>query len=223
MISTAEIAEALDAAPVPRRWPTDEEIAAALTGPNPSCAAVARRLSCGVARVMRVRRQLGIAPFRRGRQRTADSWEAAVAVRAVAVDGGHLHWTGPVARHGTPMVRLGSRRRSAYRVQFRAAHLREADGPVLPTCEYPNCLTGDHLADRWARAIRHAARPGTTQYRGMDLNAVRRTVAGTHPLPPLSPDETRLAFAWMTTREVPIRDIADRLGVAAKTIERWRT
>lgn len=137
-----------------RRRATDEEIAAALDGPAVSCREVARRLRCGRGRVARVRAREGMDTYRRGRRPAAASWEEAFNIRAVPVDGGHLRWPGRA--DGGPLVNLGAERRSAYRVSFTAHHGREPHGPVLPTCDNPRCVAGEHLADAWMRALREA-------------------------------------------------------------------
>ncbi|MYX33453.1 MULTISPECIES: hypothetical protein [unclassified Streptomyces] len=158
-ITVEEIAAALDSVLVVRHA-TDEEIAAALTGPDVSCASVARLLRCRKDRVSRIRREMGLAPYQRGRRRTADSWEEAYQARTVAVDGGHMHWTGSTGVRGTPVVGLGGRYRTAYRIGFEIHHGREPEGPVLhlPSCDYPRCVAGAHLADTWLRALM-AAKP----------------------------------------------------------------
>ncbi|MDX2645071.1 hypothetical protein PV341_16160 [Streptomyces sp. PA03-1a] len=158
-ITIEEIAKALDSVLVVRRA-TDEEIAAALTGPDVSCASVARLLRCRKDRVSRIRWEIGLAPYPRGRRRTADSWQEAYGARTVAVDGDHVHWTGSLSARGTPVVGLGRRYRTAYRIGFEIHHGREPDGPVLhlSTCDYPGCVAGAHLSDTWLRALTAARR-----------------------------------------------------------------
>lgn len=95
-----------------------------------------------------------LAPSRgRGvRARPAASWEDAFAQHTVAVEGGHLHWTGATSGgSGTPVVAFGGQVDTAYRLAFRWHHGREPEGYVRPTCAYPRCLVGGHLADRAMR------------------------------------------------------------------------
>lgn len=86
-----------------------------------------------------------------GRARSAASWEAAFAERTVAVDGGHLHWSGTTGARGTPVVAYGGQVETAYRLSFRWHHKREPVGNVKPTCSYPCCVAGGHLVDRLIR------------------------------------------------------------------------
>lgn len=89
---------------------------------------------------------------RGGRAPSATSWEDAFHQHAVAVEGGHLHWTGPTSgRGGTPVVAFAGQVETGYRLAFRQHHEREPEGYVRPTCTYPRCLAGGHLADRVMR------------------------------------------------------------------------
>jgi hypothetical protein len=40
---------------------------------------------------------------------------------------------------------------TAYRLSFRWHYGREPEGNVRPTCDYPCCVAGGHLADRVIR------------------------------------------------------------------------
>ncbi|MDX3239754.1 hypothetical protein PV392_29530 [Streptomyces sp. ME03-5709C] len=144
----------------PRRRATDEEIAAALTGPEVSCAQVARLLRCRKDRVFRIRRELGMPPYRRGSRPTSATREEAYQARTVAVEDGHVHWTGSVTEKGIPTVGLGGKYRTAYRIAFELHHGRAPEGPVLHawTCEYPRCVAGAHLTDAWMRALAEVRR-----------------------------------------------------------------
>lgn len=93
----------------------------------------------------------GAAAPGRGRPGSAASWEDAFALRTVAVDGGHLHWTGATGHRGTPVVAWRGQVETGYRLAFRWHYGREPEGNVRPTCDYPCCLTGGHLADRKIR------------------------------------------------------------------------
>ncbi|MEU6929028.1 hypothetical protein AB0A05_07670 [Streptomyces sp. NPDC046374] len=85
-----------------------------------------------------------------GRPPTRASWEEAFRQRTVAVEGGHLSWTGPTTRR-TPVVAHRGQVETAYRLAFRWHHGREPQGNVRPTCDYPGCVAGGHLADRVIR------------------------------------------------------------------------
>ncbi|MDX3239755.1 helix-turn-helix domain containing protein [Streptomyces sp. ME03-5709C] len=64
---------------------------------------------------------------------------------------------------------------------------------------------------------------GDTWHRGVDFVAVRRVVQNSHPVPVLEdPLEMRLAAAWMVQDGLSDKEIGRRLGIAAKTAERWR-
>ncbi|WP_434593466.1 hypothetical protein [Streptomyces sp. A5-4] len=87
----------------------------------------------------------------RARPSPATSWEDAFAQRTVAVEGGHVHWSGAIGNRGTPVVAWRSQVETAYRLAFRWHHGREPEGNVRPTCGYPCCVAGGHLADRRLR------------------------------------------------------------------------
>ncbi|MEV3895395.1 hypothetical protein [Streptomyces anulatus] len=90
---------------------------------------------------------------RRGGRRPAvgSSWRDAVDRHTIAVDGGHLHWTGATTQDGTPVVAFGGQVETGYRLVFRWHHGREPVGRVRPTCGYGGCMVGGHLADRVVR------------------------------------------------------------------------
>jgi hypothetical protein len=82
----------------------------------------------------------------------ATCWRDAFEARTVAVDGGHLHWTGArTGTSGTPVVAFGGQVETAYRLAFRWWHGREPEGNVRPRCGYPHCVAGEHLADKRIR------------------------------------------------------------------------
>lgn len=139
---------------------TADEIARALDSADVSNLAVARRLGCHPERVRRVRTEAGIAPYGRGRRGSGETWEEAFVARTVAVEGGHLHWTGSVSACGTPLLRLRSFATTVYRHAFRAEHGREPVGNVAPGCAYPRCVAGGHLEDRLMREARRQAEAG---------------------------------------------------------------
>ncbi|MFD5788657.1 hypothetical protein ACFWH1_18790 [Streptomyces sp. NPDC127037] len=115
---------------------TEEEIAAALDAATPS---------------RRVRRPPVPAPAPRP---AATSFEDVFATNTVEMAGGHLHWTGATGKGGTPVIACGGQVDTAYRMSFRWHHLREPEGNVRPTCDYPYCVAGGHLADRVLREAR---------------------------------------------------------------------
>ncbi|MEW2631593.1 hypothetical protein AB0903_08030 [Streptomyces sp. NPDC048389] len=216
---------------------TTEDIAAALDGTDRSNLDVARTLGVGPARVRRVRAAAGLPPYQRGRRRSCETWQEAFEARTVAVDGGHLQWTGPLSEHGTPLLRLGVEAETAYRYAFRIHHGREAQGKTNPTCGFPRCVAGGHLEDRVIREERRAEeerrRPkgrglldppaGATWHRDVDLIAVERVMRGAQPLPVLNEAEQRYAVVVMTRdADLGAEEIGERLGIAARTVVRWR-
>lgn len=58
--------------------------------------------------------------------------------------------------------------------------------------------------------------------RGVDLIAVERRLAGDWPVPELSDAELEYALGRLEAAGVPDEDAADRLGVCARTLVRWR-
>lgn len=66
------------------------------------------------------------------------------------------------------------------------------------------------------------ALPGATWHRGVDLIAVERVLRGVLPLPELTEDEQRYAVLAMTEADLSASVIADRLGIATRTVTRYR-
>lgn len=91
------------------------------------------------------------APRTGGRPASGTSWEDAFEQRTDPVEGGHLRWTGATGARGTPVVAYRGQVETAYRLAFRWHHGREPQGNVRPTCDYPRCVAGEHLADRALR------------------------------------------------------------------------
>lgn len=56
----------------------------------------------------------------------------------------------------------------------------------------------------------------------IDHEAVRRTVKGSYPLPPLSRAEAQEVSAILTAEGWTAAHIAHRVDVVRRTIERWR-
>ncbi|MFE4329699.1 helix-turn-helix domain-containing protein [Streptomyces sp. NPDC056831] len=213
---------------------TKKEIAAALGDVGVSNLAVARQLGCGPERVRRVRAAEKVPVYQRGRRRAVESWEEAFAARTVAVEGGHLEWTGPLPGHGTPLLRLGTVSETAYRYAFRVHHGRDAEGKTGPVCGFPRCVAGGHLEDRVIREERRAREQpvrrrgvldpptGATWHRDVDLIAVERVIHGLVPLPELTEAEQRYAAVVMTRAGLDAEEIAERLGISDRTVTRWR-
>jgi hypothetical protein len=80
-----------------------------------------------------------------------DSAEAKLAALTEPTDDGHLQWTGPTTADGRQLLAFGGANHMAARVAFGTRWGREPVGPVLPACDYPHCLLGDHLDDKQAR------------------------------------------------------------------------
>ncbi|MGR7003433.1 hypothetical protein ACU686_44755 [Yinghuangia aomiensis] len=77
-----------------------------------------------------------------------DHWETLV----VAVDGGHLEWTGARAsRTGIPVMYFRGRSFSPARIAFRKRTGRDPVGHVRVECGHPHCLAPDHLDDDTGR------------------------------------------------------------------------
>jgi transposase-like protein len=64
--------------------------------------------------------------------------------------------------------------------------------------------------------------PGATWDKGIDLVAVERAALCRGVCPPLTDDERRRAVQVMTEAEKGAEEIAERLGISAKTVSRWR-
>lgn len=95
-------------------------------------------------------RPLNAGPVRRVR---VPDWEHAFCERAVAIDGGHLHWTGATGTKGTPVLCVAGKRDTALRLAFRWHNKREPVGKIRRkrACNYAGCVAGGHLADRLMR------------------------------------------------------------------------
>ncbi|QKW07003.1 hypothetical protein HUT18_11910 [Streptomyces sp. NA04227] len=64
--------------------------------------------------------------------------------------------------------------------------------------------------------------PGSTWHRGIDLIAVERALSGRGPCPALTEEEQKYACREMTEAGMSGSVIAQRLGVADRTVTRWR-
>ncbi|MET9321914.1 helix-turn-helix domain-containing protein [Streptomyces sp. NPDC003038] len=63
---------------------------------------------------------------------------------------------------------------------------------------------------------------GATWDKGIDLVAVERAASLLGECPPLQPDEVLRAVRVMTEAGRSAETIADRLGICARTVTRWR-
>jgi transposase-like protein len=64
--------------------------------------------------------------------------------------------------------------------------------------------------------------PGSTWDKGIDLVAVERAALCRGACPPLSEDEKRRVVLVMGEAGKSVPEIAERLGVAHRTVTRWR-
>ncbi len=64
--------------------------------------------------------------------------------------------------------------------------------------------------------------PGSTWHRGIDLIAVERAMSGRGGCPELTDEELRYTADEMTSAGMSAVVIGERLGIAARTVTRWR-
>ena len=203
----------------PEKW---ERIARLLKEGPISNGEATRRLGVRKRAVAEVRADLGIPPYfvRRGAQWTRDDFEE----MSVELRGGHRRWRG---RHSTQGVPMAGKDVTAYRLSFRLHHGREPVGKVTGTCRVNRCVAGGHLADAVLRAaptVDLAALtelPAEATVQGLDMVAIRRCLRGPQPWPALSRDEARFALRF-TDPDMTAVEVASRLGVSARTVERYR-
>lgn len=192
-----------------------ESVAFLLRQEDASDVELADRLGCGSSLIAGVRESLGMPPFpRRLRPLVAAEKERFDELSAPA-RGGHRVWLGRFTQGGVPLF---SPHETVHQVVFRLTHQQEPVGKVRVACGFPHCVEGPHQADR---IMRDAARlPGGASYGDIDLNAVRRALTGLPPHPPLTPKEQRYAFTFAAG--IGPAELAARLGVSKRTIDRWR-
>jgi DNA-binding CsgD family transcriptional regulator len=77
----------------------------------------------------------------------------------------------------------------------------------------------EHLARPFRSTTTRPPRPAHTE---LDEEAVQRAVQGLRPLPMLSRAEARIACWRLTARRCSAREIAERIGVTPRTVNRWR-
>ncbi|MDQ0961949.1 hypothetical protein QFZ66_005827 [Streptomyces sp. B4I13] len=127
---------------------SDEQILRALLEVEDiSNRAVAARLGCPYRRVEEVRKRAGLPAYVRGRRAAYATLKEAFLAQVEPVQGGHMRWTGPREKTGTPVVRWRSLLDTAYRVAFRLHHQREPVGYLTRSCEIPGCVAGAHQRD----------------------------------------------------------------------------
>ncbi|WP_274390339.1 helix-turn-helix domain-containing protein [Streptomyces sp. TR1341] len=64
--------------------------------------------------------------------------------------------------------------------------------------------------------------PGATWDNGVDLVAAERAASCRGVCPDLTDEETRRAVLVMTEAEKSAKEISARLGIAERTVSRWR-
>ncbi|MET8609715.1 hypothetical protein [Streptomyces misionensis] len=183
--------------------------------PNISNCQAARRLGLYKDFVRQVRADLGLPVYRQ------NTWtQAKFDATTMQVAGGHRLWLGRWEDGRKPMAGKVAARRLSYRLQ----HGREPVGRVEGTCTRGRCVAGDHLEDDVLRA----AQPGRLTLHGMDLVAIRTALRGEPPYPALGRHEQRMAFRLadpalgVVHEEIPVVELARRLGCADNTVRRWR-
>lgn len=118
--------------------------------------AIARKLECGYQRVAGIRKRFGLPAYTRGKRPAYGSSKEAFDAQTEPVEGGHLRWTGPREKCGTPVLRWRTLLQTAYRVAFRMQYGREPVGKVFRSCGIPGCVAGLHQEDRPMREARKA-------------------------------------------------------------------
>lgn len=134
-----------------------EAVARALQDGDPlelSDQALAAEHGCSEGLVARVRKDLGLPAYPRGKRPTPQTLEEVFLERSRPVDGGHREWLAQVAESGTPVLSWHGLHVTAGRVAFKMAQGREPVGNVRPTCTFPHCVAPACQADR---AMRQAA------------------------------------------------------------------
>ncbi|MER6559796.1 hypothetical protein ABT300_19080 [Streptomyces sp. NPDC001027] len=134
----------------------DQILRALLDVEDISNRAVADLLGCPYRRVEEVRKRAGLPTYVRGRRAAYATLKEAFLAQVEPVQGGHLRWTGPREKTGTPVVRWRRLLDTAYRVAFRLHHQREPVGYLTRSCKIPGCVAGAHQEDRPMREARTA-------------------------------------------------------------------
>ncbi|MFD5571965.1 hypothetical protein [Streptomyces cadmiisoli] len=135
-----------------------EAVARALQTGDPrelSDLALAAVHGCSPALVARVRADLRMPAYRRGKRPTLLTMEQVFMDRSRPVAGGHREWTRQLGASGTPVLSWNGLHVTAGRVAFKMATGRDPVGQVRPSCTFPHCVEPPHQADR---LMREAAR-----------------------------------------------------------------
>lgn len=103
---------------------------------------VARKLGVNTRAVARVRTIIGLPPHS-----WATTREAKLDKFSVRFEDGHTGWTGRRLRSKTPSIRQNDVEVPASHVAFRRRTGRDPVGQVRPDCDFPHCLTPEHLMD----------------------------------------------------------------------------
>ncbi|MEZ7004981.1 hypothetical protein [Streptomyces sp. AD55] len=109
--------------------------------------ALAAEHGCRPALVARVRRDLALPSYRRGKRSSATIREVFLE-RSRPVAGGHREWLAQTAASGTPVLSCRGVHVTVGRVAFTMATGREPEGQVRPTCVFPHCVEPGCQADR---------------------------------------------------------------------------
>jgi hypothetical protein len=131
-----------------------ERVARALQQGDPrelSDLALAAEHGCSVHLVARVRRELGLPAFARGKRPTRQELTDVFMERSRPVAGGHRQWLAQLAASGTPVLSWHGQHVTAGRVAFKLARGRAPEGQVRPVCDFPHCVAPEHQADRLMR------------------------------------------------------------------------
>lgn len=131
-----------------------EAVARALRSGDPrelSDLALAAEHGCSVKLVARVRADLRLPTYQRGKRPVQRSLEAVFLERSRPVAGGHREWTRQRAASGTPVLSHRGQHVTAGRVAFTMATGREPEGQVRPSCTFEHCVEPAHQADRLMR------------------------------------------------------------------------
>lgn len=200
------------------RWDTVARLLKSDPPLSDRAVAVQARVDRGFVR--QVRADLGLPVFvRQARAWTVDEF----LKETTLIRGGHRLWRGRRSVNGSPV--FGHTSKTVYRLVFRLHYGREPVGRVSRSCTRKFCVEGSHQRDQVLRDEAAAAEltelPAGTEWRGMDLVAIRRALTGPAPYPPLEDDErhfaARFADPAMTTKE-----LARRLGCCEQSAKRWR-
>lgn len=208
---------------------------------------IMRELRVDVARVRRIRAELGLPTFVPAEQtRTIeDKWN----LFARPVDGGHVEWTGErVGPAGSPVMRYKDSSYSPAAIAFEMRHGRPPQGYAIADCERNRCIAPDHVDDEAGRLAKRQEirrtnglgdRPNTCPY-DHDQSVHGRLERDGRPYcaackrerkaEPETQREARVSAREAVRRDIeaklregiPQMHIARQLGVAPATVQRTR-